>query len=275
MDIWGLDKVFTIHEMFWHSWFYVVLYFGCLISLAIFWKQMRRGRRFFLLFSILCLVLFIYNPVFVNLIEHYLLRGDKVIVRLFLLLPVLLTESYVLATLVSSTMSKNKVLSILISLAIVVLLFYFGITPWQREENGWDADMYMLAENPYKIPQEHIDMCNMILDDMDGERATLCMYEIHGINDIGGTLNYSIRMYTSRIQLDSVMDAESYGVLSYEDRSEFWNSYLSEISRNTTDNTRVYFVFPIDDNRIDDLIDFGCTDMGFDSQNYTVLEYTL
>lgn len=274
MNIWELTKVETIHDMFWHDPFYVVLYVICLVSLVVFWKQMKKGRRFFLLFSIICLILFAYNPVFVNLSEKYLLNGDNVVVRVFLLLPILFTEAYVFASITSALHQKSKVLSVALTVALTALLLFFGVTPWNREKVGFGIGMYLMSENPYKIPQEHIDICDAILDDMDGDRAILSMYEIRGKNDIGGTLNYSIRMYTSRIQLNEVLDMGTYSSLSYEERLDYWDNYIAELISYEADNTTLYFLFPIGDARVSDLMAYGCCELPVDSSNYQVLVYT-
>ena len=273
MSICDWTMVRTIHELFWHEPFYVLVYSGCLLSLLVFWKHMKRGRRFFLTFSVLCLVMFIYNPIFVNLVERFLLHGDRVVVRLFLLLPILSTEAYVFALLTSLANKKSKILAIALSIAFSALLFFFGIAPWQREEKGWGSDMYLFAENAYKIPQEHIDICDAVLNDMDGNRAVLCMYEMHGINDLGGTLNYSIRMYTSRIQLDQVIDLVNYQILSDEERTSYWNEYISKMQNLGTDSSAIYFIFPLNDERASDLLTYGCNELPVDSQNYQVLVY--
>lgn len=274
MDNWDLTLICAMQELFWHNYFYAILYLLSLLSLVLFWKRMERGRRFYLLFSVICLVLFIYNPLFVNLIEKYLLHGDRVIVRLFLVLPVLFTEAYVFASLVSWVNKKSRILSVALSVAIVSVLLFFGVAPWQRAEKGWGSDMYLLSENVYKIPQEHLDICDAILSDMDGDRTLLSMYEMHGINDYGGTLNYSIRMYTSRIQLNELVSLESYMALSSEEREEYWDNYIATIQTYGTDSTSLYFLFPIGDERAADLISYGCSELPVDSSNYQVLIYT-
>lgn len=268
-----LTMLQSINELYWHNPFYAVIYFVCLISLAVFWKMMKRGRRFFFMFSVLCLVIFIYNPVFVNLITKYLLRIDRVAVRLFLLLPVFSTESYVFTTLIRASLKKSRILASVLAISIVSALFVFGVTPYQRDKVGYGEDMYSLAENPYKIPQEHIDICEAILNDMDGERATLSLYEFHGINDTGGTLNYSIRMYTSRIQLSTLISAGYYSSLTVQERVDYWNEYLTEIMSNGTDSTKYYFIFPIGDPRASDLIDNGFIELPIDSTTYQILIY--
>ncbi len=274
MDVWDLTKVSAIHELFWHDTFYVILYIVCLLSLVVFRSKMKRGRRFFVLFSILCLVLFIYNPVFVNLIEKYLLQGNNVVVRVFLLLPILFTESYVFAFITSVAYKKSSILSKALTVAIASLLLFFGVTPWNREKVGFGMSMYLWSENLYKIPQEHIDICDSVLSDMDGDRAILSIYEMHGFNDIGGTLNYSIRMYTSRIQLNPVTDYGSYSLLSSEDKVLYWDDYIAELQSYEADNTTLYFLFPKEDERVEDLLAYGCYDLNVDSPNYQVLAYT-
>ncbi len=270
----NLSILETIQDMFWNGMFYVILYALCMLSLIVFWKTMERGRRFFFLFSVICLVLFIYNPIFVNLCEKYLLRGDQVIVRLFLLLPVFFVESYVFTKIVMVISKRSVILSVVVMIPIVLLLFFLGITPWTREEKGWTSDMYLMAENPYKIPQEHIDITEAILNDMDGDRATLSLYELHWINDIGGTLNFSIRMCTSRIQLSEVMSLDSYKNMSDEDRVEYWDEYMTEIQSNDTDSSSYYFIFPLEDERASDLISYGCEELPIGSSTYQLLVYT-
>lgn len=274
MDIWDSTMINAIHDLFWHHPFYVELYAVCLLSLALFWKQMKRGRRFFLLYSVICLIVFIYNPVFINLLSKYLLHGDRVLVRVFQLLPLLLTEAYVFTSVASAALKKSRILSVAITVAIASLLLYFGVTPWQRvEKGGWWADMYFWAENPYKIPQEHLNICDAILADMDGNRAVLSMYEMHGINDTGGTLNYSIRMYTSKIQLDEFIDIDTYSAMTLEDRTTYLNTYIAAVQAYETNNTSIYFLFPKEDIRATDLLEYGCTELVVDSENYQVLEY--
>ena len=270
-----LTMLQSINELYWHEPFYAIMYVVCLISLAAFWKTMKRGRRFFLLFSVFCLVIFIYNPVFVNLITKYLLRIDRVTVRLFLLLPIFSTESYVFTSLIRASHKKSRILALALAIAIVSMLFAFGVTPYQREKVGYGVDMYALAENPYKIPQEHIDICDTILNDMDGERTTLSLYEFHGYNDTGGTLNYSVRMYTSRIQLSTLISLADYSELSFEERIEYWNSYLNEIQNNGTDSTSYYFLFPFGDGRAADLMASGSfVELPTASTTYQLLVYT-
>lgn len=267
----------TIQYMFWQKPFYVIFYLLCLVSLVLFWKSMERGRRFFLSYSLICLIVFIYNPVFINLCEHYLLRGDRVIVRILLLLPFLFTEAYVLTSIVSTISKKNRILSSILAILVVAMLFLFGNKPWQgAKEAGYtyDTPMILLAENPYKIPQEHIDITETIINDMDGERATLSMYEIHGINDVGGTLNYSIRMYTSRIQLREVMSFDSYSSMTDEEQIQYWDEYISSIQDGSTDSSIYYFLFPIGDERAADLLEYGCEVLPVESTNYCLLTYT-
>ncbi len=269
-----LTMIQKINELFWHSPFYVVLYLASLVSLVLFWKTMKRGRRFFLVYSILCLVLFIYNPISVNLIEKYLLNNERVAVRLFLLLPMVFTEAYVFANLVMASFKKSKALASALTVLFVFLLFGFGITPWQRAEKGWGVDMYLPSENLYKIPQEHLNIADAILEDMDGDRAILSLYEFHEKNDIGGTLNFSIRMYTSRIQLNTVLDAGTYNAMTTEEKTDYWDQYMYEIQNKGTDSSSFYFIFPIGDNRATDLILYGCSELPVDSSNYQVLVYT-
>ncbi len=274
MDIWDLTMIKTINELFWNDPFYVELYALCLFSLLLFWRQMKSGRRLFLLYSVLCLILFVYNPIFINLAEKYLLHGERVVVRVFQLLPIMIIEAYVFATLTAISYKKSKELAFGVTVAIASLLLLFGVTPWNREKVGYGAGMYFWAENAYKIPQEHIDISQAILDDMDGERAVLAMYEIRWKNDTGGTLNYSIRMYTSRIQLDEVMDLESYAALTDEERVSYWDGYIAKLQGYETDNTTVYFLFPEEDERATDLYEYGCSELPVDSPNYQVLAYT-
>lgn len=274
MDIWNLNLVKSINELFWHEPFYAALYAFCLLSLLLFWKQMKRGRRFFLIYSVMCLVIFIYNPVFVNLITRYFLNYDRVTVRLFELLPVLITEAYVLTSLTTVAYKKNKTLAVALTVAITCLFLFFGVTPWNREKVGYGAGMYVLPENVYKIPQEHLDICDCIMDDMDGNRAVLSMYEIRGINDFKGTLNYSIRMYTSRIQLDEAMDIVSYVALTDEERVAYWDEYIAKLQGYETDNSTIYFLFPLEDERASDLLAYGCCELPVNSENYQVLAYT-
>ena len=165
MDVWDLTLIKAINELFWNDPFYVEFYAICLISLVVFWKKMKRGRRFFFLYSVLCLILFVYNPVFVNLAEKYLLHNERVVVRVFQLLPIMITEAYVFATLTATAAKKSKILAVAITIAIASLLLFFGVTPWNREKVGYGAGMYFWAENAYKIPQEHIDISQAILDD--------------------------------------------------------------------------------------------------------------
>lgn len=275
MDIWDWTLIKTINDIFWYHPFYVELYVVCLLSLIVFWKEMKRGRRFFFLYSVICLVFFVYNPVFVNLTEKYFLHGEKVIIRVFQLLPLLLTEAYVLASVTAAAVKKSKILSIALTVALTFLLLFFGVTPWQRmEKGGWWADMYFIAENAYKIPQEHIDICDAIIADMDGNRSVLALYELRGINDTKGTLNYSIRMYTSKIQLDVVMDFETYYSMPSDERTQYWTDYISGLESYDVDNTNIYFIFPQGDERASDLLAYGCRNLPVDSSTYQVLVYT-
>ena len=209
MNIWDWTLIKSINDIFWYHPFYVELYVGCLLSLIVFWKEMKRGKRFFFLYSVICLVFFIYNPVFVNLTEKYFLHGEKVIIRVFQLLPLLLTEAYVLASITAVAVKKSKILSIALTVALSFLLLFFGVTPWQRvEKGGWWADMYFMAENAYKIPQEHIDICDAIIADMDGDRTILSLYELHWINDTKGII--------PDIEIDT--EIISVGDMEYDDK---------------------------------------------------------
>jgi hypothetical protein len=183
----------------------------------------------------------------------------------------------VFASIVWRGSNKNKVLSSILSIVLVVLLFVFGNKPWQgASESGsvYDSPMMIAAENIYKIPQEHIDICDAIINDMDGARCILSLYEIHGTNDVGGTLNYSIRMYTSKIQLRCVMSYEDYSLMTSEERDAYWGDYIHMIQDGSTDSSSYYFLFPVGDERIDDLLDYGCVDFSIDSSAYRLLEFT-
>lgn len=276
-DVFDVTMMEYAQTIFFQKPFYLVLFVCSLISLFVFRKEMERGRRFFLLYSLICLVLFIYNPVFFNLCGKYLLGGVRVRVRLFLLLPVLYTEAYVLACIVISLYQKKRALSCVSTMVIVSLLFIFGNMPYQGAKEGdysYETPMIIMGENLYKIPQEHINITESILNDMDGERTTLSIYEMKGKNDeIGGTLNFSIRMYTSRIQLREVISSELYTSMGDEERSEYWAEYISSLDDGSTDSTSFYFLFPIDDERVADLIAYGCVELSVDSSNYCLLEY--
>lgn len=276
MDILDLTNLQKIIDSFWHKPIFIVIYVFCLLLLIIFWEQMKSGRRLFLPLSLICLILFIYNPVFVNISSKFFFRENShVTVRLFLLLPLLFTEAYVFTIFTSCLFKKNKVISFIFTAGIVGLFLVIGVAPWQREAKGWESNMYLLAENPYKIPQEHIEICEAILEDMDGQRAVLAMYEMHGKNDIGGTLNYSIRMYTSRIQLDEVKSADIYDVMPYDDRVAYWNAFIDGMMNNTidTNSSSCYFLFPIGDERASDLLLCGCEELSVESSNYQLLVY--
>ena len=81
-------------------------------------------------------------------------------------------------------------------------------------------------------------------------------------------------MYTSKIQLDVVMDFETYYSMPSDERTQYWTDYISGLESFDVDNTNIYFIFPQGDERASDLLAYGCRNLPVNSSTYQVLVYT-
>ena len=131
-------------------------FFLFLLSLAIlfFMKKEKENRNFLISTSLIALFV-VYNPVLAWILIHYFL-GEDVYWRMFWILPMVFTIAYTGSNLCAGC--KGWVKKGGVMLVIGALIVWSGKLAYSNE-------FFSVAENPYKLPQDTIQIVEMIQED--------------------------------------------------------------------------------------------------------------
>ena len=180
-----------------HNYVYLGVFILALLFLV--WKRKEYKAAFGLLglYTILQLVLVIYNPLLLPLCNKIPgFEGDKVFARFWLLVPVWIIIAYVLAVTIPKI--KFKVLKYVAAIAVAALLIYTG-------DSVRSLDMYNDSLCVYKVRPEAVELADEILEITGGEPASLYLfqpeYEVADNFVNGGTIHYGILQYTGNIRV--------------------------------------------------------------------------
>lgn len=157
-----------------------------LIYLFIKRKELRFGRELFWLNALLLIV--VSNPLFKRFITDTMLNGYAW--RTFWLLPLWFTLAYVLICSFNEHWKAKRFL------IIPYLIFVLAITGGF----AFTSDNYTLATNPYKLPQDCIDVCDYLLENNSSQIKIVAPKSLYS----------HVRQYTSRIDLLYGRNIEGY-----------------------------------------------------------------
>lgn len=184
-----------VSQLYWGDSKIIYLYLICLIMLVFFFKQNKKGKDIFLLYTILVYAV-IYNPIFIDLSFGLFLSDVNEYVRVYYMLPHVFMMVYVLTEMVSNVEKKKRNFCIV---AVCVLFMVLG--------NGHIQERFFLtSENIYKISDKAIKLSESLIEDEDGDIEVV----FAGFEDSnqGDDVYYGIRQYTSNIKFVSMFLSE-------------------------------------------------------------------
>ena len=188
--------------------------------------KLRNGYKLLFAFSILALVLIIYNPL--SRLEFYLFpsASDAVFARFWLLCPVWLVVAFAADSCVFE--SKNKWFKHAGIVALTAVLIFSGKT----------VDLLSMTNDPdntYKIRSESVDLADGIMELSEGRPVKLFIMipddEYNGKFKVEGSVAEGIAQYNGYIDIYPVFFSD-----------EEWNDYY--VSEMTPDNeaTSEYYI---------------------------------
>lgn len=249
------DSIGTLHNTFWNHSAYLIIYLICMIILFVCRRKMKRGFNVLGWYSVFMIVVVIYNPIFMKLAYKLFFRGIAEYVRIFIILPVWLTIAYVMTELVGNIQKKSlKMLGVGICIAILMI----GGVPFSKN------NMYINAENKYKVSQDALEIGEMILKDSSGQAVVLIQAPLNYDQD-RSSWYFGIRQYTTdiifpgRFATDDEYQADNFPKMSV---------YLSKLKK---ENDFQYIICQNNSKMIEDVLACGYLVLG-ESGNHIVLK---
>lgn len=184
-----IENIRILHETFWGTSIYWIIYLVCLVLLFGFRKKMKRGYQILGWYSIMVCCGIIYNPIFMKVAYKLFFRGIAEYIRIFMILPVWIVIAYVMTECIQY--SKKKLVRFA-SLIVCILVLILSGVPFSK------TGMYVEAENPYKIDQEALEIANILLEDSGGEARILIQTTADSYRD-RATWYHGMRQYSSDI----------------------------------------------------------------------------
>lgn len=194
-----MELISFLNNQFWGDSSYMVLLTISLIMILWNKKKNQRGKTM-AVYSIMVLILIIYNPFVAPIGLHFFSEDRWAYMRIFYLLPLMPVIAYALtdyyADEVDCTEKVGKKIKFLAIICITVIIC--GRT--------FDSSMYIKAQNVYKIDQQALEIGETILEDSKEQKVQILLPE----ND---NIIYGIRQYTGNIIIagssDGIKDSES------------------------------------------------------------------
>ena len=224
---------------------YLVIALASVVLLIVKRDKFSRGSKLFIAFSMLTVVLLIYNPALHLLFVKMPESNMQVFNRLWLLVPVWMIIAYALSAGLSEM--KNKVLCYALCFVAALLLIVAGKTLV-------DQNMVNTPRDIYKINPLSIQIADDLLAMNEGEPVSVAFfvrdYEGGGNFVNGGNVAAGITQYTGMVNVDPHYYTE-----------EVWNEmYLAD-------------VLPYGDIRSIDHIDHCFQDHLSQGNDYVIIEY--
>lgn len=257
-----LEMIKNVHDSFWTSSVYFIIYIVCMLILILRKKQFHKGNTILVGYSLLILFAIIYNPIFAKISLKFFFNGNEEYVRIFQILPVWYTIAYVFST----ELSRIKGLFKYVLLGILVLfLTIFGKTVYQQE---W----YLKADNIYKINEDALEVSNIILDDMQGKQSIAMVQGKENQYIRGGSFFYGIRQYTADlILIDDFPTKELYDTWSIQEKEEYLNNNREYLKREKRTCEYQYIIIEENQLMIRDMENCGYSVLG-KSGKYIVMK---
>lgn len=228
--------------LYWGGSYLQWLYYGCLVFLLLKKNRCDKKDKFFRRY-VIWQYLLIFNPIFCY-IAYIFLGGPNVYVRLYYTLFPELYMSYILTVLLFAL--KRKRIQICCAFAGVVIIIGLGKPYWR------DAD-YGRAENAYKIPQEVVELCDMINED---SKETLPKVVV------GDDAVIYIRQYSSRIRMLYGRYGYSYNGYNILDLIRSNDVSIEEIVHLMEENDCQYLVWRREQSDVEELERLGGSVIG-------------
>ena len=186
--------------LFFHNsnWFYPFWALLFSISLMLLWFYKEKWRKGFNVFfwPILLAVVIVYCPLLAKILVPRFMDSAAEYERLAWLFFEVPLMSYVFIML--TTEFKERKNALIFAMAFLALLFFFG-SPDNR-------NYFKKADNPYKISQDAVTLCNKI-NALSPQGPVVLSVQLSSIDryyygdQLDGALYYGIRMYESRFRL--------------------------------------------------------------------------
>lgn len=232
----AVDMVKDTYQVYWNHSNIQWIYYPCLAYVLL---RKRIGEEHsFLKKYIICIYMFIFNPI-VFYVSYCLLETTNVYVRLYYILFVEIFISYAL-TLVLADLKKCK-RQVMAGICGLVLIVICG-------KNYWELGQYSWFNNIYKLPDQTIELSNVI-GDYTSEDTWL-------VADLT-TYNY-IQQYSSQFRIAYIYQGQSLDeILTYMKENSLqylvWNKSMDDANRLTAlgaseiASTDVYTVYKFEE----------------------------
>lgn len=157
------DTIFAIKEnwnWFWGTGHYEILFLISLLYIFIMEKDIRNKQMLFW-YSVIILFI-ILNPLFASGVKIFFSIESGVYVRLFLLMPIHIVIAYAMLKLLEHVKPFSEKIKLFVG--FLVLLLLSGTTYYQE-------GLFLQADNLMKIPNETIEVCNILESDSDAVKV--------------------------------------------------------------------------------------------------------
>lgn len=176
----AVDMAAGTNKTYWMGSILCCLYMIALVYLGCRKKQSMRDK--ILMKYVICQYLIIYNPI-VFYVAYLFLQSSIVYVRLYYILFPEFFLAYALTLFVGDVIDKKK--RIICSVLFVLFIAVAGSPYWKLAD-------FIPAENVYKIPQEAVEICDIINNDSADEIPRVL---------VADNMCVHIRQYSARIEL--------------------------------------------------------------------------
>lgn len=163
---------------------HMALFFACLVYWMV-QKKDKEKRYLFLGYSLLFFFI-CFCPVTAKIIQKLLGNGENVYWRMFWLLPTAIITAYTAVVILMHMEEKGKRYLLLCMMLVVVAL---------TGTNVYNTTIFDRKQNNYKLPQDVVDICEMI--EQDADEQGIQRKKLITVNDLVGF----IRQYDASIEM--------------------------------------------------------------------------
>lgn len=245
-----LDVVMSMYRDYNGSGMQMALFFACLIYLLVQKKDEEKRYLFLgypLLFFVIC-----FCPLTAKVIMDFCI-GEIVYWRMFWLLPTVVITAYTAVQVIMQTEGEKKRY-----LLLGVMLLVVGMTG----SVVYNGTIFGRKENPYKLPQDVVDICNIIEADAKANGIT------HKKLITGNNLNSFIRQYDAQILMpygeetirsgrtENGNAAEIFRIMSSEEKdweALAWYAAMEDCN---------YLAYPLEEDAIEQITSRGYSAVG-------------
>lgn len=231
------------------------------LILLILLSQYRKRSLPLILYSLFTLFLFVF-PVFSNFVTSY--AGGDTYWRVLWLIPLVPVTAYGFTALTASfriALLRPFLAALFLFIVYTTGNFFFTEANFQK------------TENPYKLPNEVLEICDVILEDHRGDAVQVVFPE---------ELFSYVRQYTSEIQLSFGRSSLQTGVFPTQEDQTLYHIMNNEEETVTrlvqlVEATRCdYLVISASDPRTDNLLlrDYGLS-MVYETDNYRIFRASI